>query len=77
MCICRDITVAKPLNVELPRSMVEVVTSWNLPMSRWLNKCKSWLLREIHAIALCCRHTRWFFYCPPDVNFLQMSSRVH
>ncbi|KAF4072252.1 hypothetical protein AMELA_G00260930 [Ameiurus melas] len=33
-----DITVAKPLNVELPRSMVEVVTSWNLPMSRWLNK---------------------------------------
>ncbi|KAI5614020.1 porcupine O-acyltransferase like, partial [Silurus asotus] len=33
-----DITVAKPLNVELPRSMVEVVTSWNLPMSLWLNK---------------------------------------
>ncbi|KAL6458833.1 hypothetical protein MHYP_G00323050 [Metynnis hypsauchen] len=33
-----DITVAKPLNIELPRSMVEVVTSWNLPMSRWLNK---------------------------------------
>ncbi|XP_030640047.1 porcupine O-acyltransferase like [Chanos chanos] len=32
-----DLTVAKPLNVELPRSMVEVVTSWNLPMSRWLN----------------------------------------
>ncbi|XP_016415328.1 protein-serine O-palmitoleoyltransferase porcupine-like [Sinocyclocheilus rhinocerous] len=32
-----DITVAKPLNVELPRSMVEVVTSWNLPMSKWLN----------------------------------------
>ncbi|XP_062854399.1 porcupine O-acyltransferase like [Trichomycterus rosablanca] len=33
-----DVTVAKPLNVELPRSMVEVVTSWNLPMSVWLNK---------------------------------------
>uniref|UniRef100_A0AAR2JI09 Porcupine O-acyltransferase n=1 Tax=Pygocentrus nattereri TaxID=42514 RepID=A0AAR2JI09_PYGNA len=33
-----DITVAKPLNIELPRSMVEVVTSWNLPMSRWLKK---------------------------------------
>ncbi|XP_007231920.3 porcupine O-acyltransferase like isoform X1 [Astyanax mexicanus] len=33
-----DITVARPLNIELPRSMVEVVTSWNLPMSRWLNK---------------------------------------
>ncbi|XP_035951596.2 protein-serine O-palmitoleoyltransferase porcupine isoform X2 [Halichoerus grypus] len=33
----RDLTVSKPLNVELPRSMVEVVTSWNLPMSYWLN----------------------------------------
>ncbi|KAM6976749.1 protein-serine O-palmitoleoyltransferase porcupine-like [Aplochiton taeniatus] len=32
-----DMTVAKPLNVELPRSMLDVVTSWNLPMSRWLN----------------------------------------
>ncbi|XP_043935251.1 protein-serine O-palmitoleoyltransferase porcupine [Protopterus annectens] len=32
-----DLVVSKPLNVELPRSMVEVVTSWNLPMSHWLN----------------------------------------
>uniref|UniRef100_A0A8C8RLB3 Protein-serine O-palmitoleoyltransferase porcupine n=1 Tax=Pelusios castaneus TaxID=367368 RepID=A0A8C8RLB3_9SAUR len=32
-----DLTVSRPLNVELPRSMVEVVTSWNLPMSVWLN----------------------------------------
>ncbi|XP_050016870.1 protein-serine O-palmitoleoyltransferase porcupine isoform X1 [Alexandromys fortis] len=32
-----DLTVSRPLNVELPRSMVEVVTSWNLPMSYWLN----------------------------------------
>ncbi|KTF91409.1 hypothetical protein cypCar_00009080 [Cyprinus carpio] len=32
-----DLTIAKPLNVEFPRSMFEVVTSWNLPMSRWLN----------------------------------------
>ncbi|KAM3872608.1 protein-serine O-palmitoleoyltransferase porcupine-like isoform 3-T3 [Diretmus argenteus] len=32
-----DMTVAKPLNVELPRSMVEVVTSWNQPMSRFLH----------------------------------------
>uniref|UniRef100_A0A8C7JD73 Porcupine O-acyltransferase like n=3 Tax=Oncorhynchus TaxID=8016 RepID=A0A8C7JD73_ONCKI len=29
--------LVKPLNVELPRSMVLVVTSWNIPMSRWLN----------------------------------------
>ncbi|XP_029013296.1 protein-serine O-palmitoleoyltransferase porcupine-like [Betta splendens] len=28
--------VVTPLAVELPRSMVLVVTSWNIPMSRWL-----------------------------------------
>ncbi|KAM4695686.1 protein-serine O-palmitoleoyltransferase porcupine isoform 2-T3 [Rhinophrynus dorsalis] len=32
-----DLTVTRPLNVEIPRSMVEVVTSWNLPMSRWMH----------------------------------------
>uniref|UniRef100_A0A672M470 Protein-serine O-palmitoleoyltransferase porcupine-like n=1 Tax=Sinocyclocheilus grahami TaxID=75366 RepID=A0A672M470_SINGR len=39
-----DLTIAKPLNVEFPRSMVEVVTSWNLPMSRWLNTCMKALI---------------------------------
>ncbi|XP_030047908.1 protein-serine O-palmitoleoyltransferase porcupine [Microcaecilia unicolor] len=32
-----DLRVSRPLNVEFPRSMVEVVTSWNLPMSQWLH----------------------------------------
>ncbi|XP_041860100.1 protein-serine O-palmitoleoyltransferase porcupine-like isoform X2 [Melanotaenia boesemani] len=32
-----DMSVSKPLNIEFPRSMVEVVTSWNLPMSRFLH----------------------------------------
>ncbi|KAM4021295.1 protein-serine O-palmitoleoyltransferase porcupine isoform 3-T4 [Anomaloglossus baeobatrachus] len=32
-----DLSVSRPLNVEVPRSMVDVVTSWNLPMSRWLH----------------------------------------
>ncbi|XP_074499628.1 protein-serine O-palmitoleoyltransferase porcupine-like isoform X4 [Sebastes fasciatus] len=32
-----DMTVSKPLSIEFPRSMVEVVTSWNLPMSRFLH----------------------------------------
>uniref|UniRef100_A0A672JI06 Porcupine O-acyltransferase n=1 Tax=Salarias fasciatus TaxID=181472 RepID=A0A672JI06_SALFA len=32
-----DLSVSKPLSIELPRSMVEVVTSWNLPMSRFLH----------------------------------------
>lgn len=31
-----DMSVVKPLHVELPRSMVLVVTSWNIPMSQWL-----------------------------------------
>ncbi|KAK2897087.1 protein-serine O-palmitoleoyltransferase porcupine-like isoform X1 [Channa argus] len=31
-----DMSVVKPLNVEMPRSMVLVVTSWNIPMSQWL-----------------------------------------
>ncbi|KAL1020996.1 hypothetical protein UPYG_G00007400 [Umbra pygmaea] len=31
-----DMAVVRPLNVEFPRSMVTVVTSWNLPMSNWL-----------------------------------------
>uniref|UniRef100_A0A668AHH5 Porcupine O-acyltransferase like n=1 Tax=Myripristis murdjan TaxID=586833 RepID=A0A668AHH5_9TELE len=34
---CSIICVVKPLSVEMPRSMVLVVTSWNIPMSRWLN----------------------------------------
>uniref|UniRef100_UPI00398F8B12 protein-serine O-palmitoleoyltransferase porcupine-like isoform X2 n=1 Tax=Pristiophorus japonicus TaxID=55135 RepID=UPI00398F8B12 len=32
-----DLVVSRPWKVELPRSMVEVVTNWNMPMSRWLN----------------------------------------
>lgn len=32
-----DLAVVRPLQVELPRSMVLVVISWNIPMSRWLN----------------------------------------
>ncbi|XP_064499564.1 LOW QUALITY PROTEIN: protein-serine O-palmitoleoyltransferase porcupine, partial [Pseudopipra pipra] len=32
-----DLSVSRPLRVELPRSMAEVVTNWNLPMSRWLH----------------------------------------
>ncbi|XP_037539984.1 protein-serine O-palmitoleoyltransferase porcupine-like [Nematolebias whitei] len=31
-----DLSVVKPLSVEMPRSMVLVVTSWNIPMSVWL-----------------------------------------
>lgn len=40
LVFCRDMTVSKPLNIEFPRSMVEVVTSWNLPMSNFLHTCE-------------------------------------
>uniref|UniRef100_A0A3P9N391 Porcupine O-acyltransferase n=1 Tax=Poecilia reticulata TaxID=8081 RepID=A0A3P9N391_POERE len=32
-----DLSVSKPLQVEFPRSMVEVASSWNVPMSRFLH----------------------------------------
>ncbi|XP_062854474.1 protein-serine O-palmitoleoyltransferase porcupine [Trichomycterus rosablanca] len=50
-----DLMMAKPLNIEFPRSVVEVVTSWNLPMSRWLNIYvfkKALKFGKLHAILL-------------------------
>uniref|UniRef100_A0A8C7JT50 Protein-serine O-palmitoleoyltransferase porcupine n=1 Tax=Oncorhynchus kisutch TaxID=8019 RepID=A0A8C7JT50_ONCKI len=46
-----DMTVARPLHVEFPRSMVEVATSWNLPMSRWLS---TFLRRRLADILNAC-----------------------
>lgn len=31
-----DVTVTRPLSIELPYSLVQVVVNWNLPMHRWL-----------------------------------------
>jgi len=41
-------TVTQPHNIEVPRSLVEVVVGWNLPMHRWLKQyvfkqSKAWL----------------------------------
>lgn len=44
--VCRDVAVSKPLNVAFPRSMVDVVTSWNLPMSRFLHTCELFYYHE-------------------------------
>lgn len=35
----RDLSVAKPFHIETPRSLVEVVTNWNLPWHYWLKTC--------------------------------------
>lgn len=37
----RDMTTTRVLHIELPRSLVEVVTSWSLPMHFWLKTCES------------------------------------
>ncbi|XP_060592871.1 protein-serine O-palmitoleoyltransferase porcupine-like [Ruditapes philippinarum] len=31
-----DLRVSKPYHIEVPRSLVEVVTNWNIPMHTWL-----------------------------------------
>lgn len=33
-------TVTKPWTVELPRSLVQVVVNWNIPMHNWLKTCR-------------------------------------
>ena len=35
-----DVPVTEPHNIEVPRSLVDVVVSWNIPMHKWLKKCK-------------------------------------
>jgi porcupine-like protein len=32
--------ITKPLEIEVPRSLVQVVISWNIPMHNWLKICK-------------------------------------
>lgn len=32
--------VTKPLDIELPRSLITVVISWNIPIHLWLKACK-------------------------------------
>lgn len=38
--------VTKPLDVELPRSLIPVVISWNIPIHHWVKTCK-FILRNI------------------------------
>ena len=38
-----DVPVAEPHNIEVPRSLVEVVVSWNKPMHQWLKQCNSFV----------------------------------
>lgn len=33
-------TLVRPDRIEIPRSLVEVVVYWNVPMHKWLKMCK-------------------------------------
>ncbi|XP_049649308.1 protein-serine O-palmitoleoyltransferase porcupine isoform X1 [Accipiter gentilis] len=46
-----DLAVSRPLRVELPRSMADVVTNWNLPMSRWLHTYVFQTARQLGTFA--------------------------
>jgi hypothetical protein len=35
-----NVPVTEPHNIEVPRSLAEVVISWNIPMHKWLKQCK-------------------------------------
>ena len=35
-----EVPVTEPHNIEVPRSLVDVVVSWNIPMHKWLKQCK-------------------------------------
>ena len=39
-----DVSVAEPLKIEVPRSLKEVVISWNKPMHQWFKKCMYFIL---------------------------------
>ena len=32
--------ITQPHNIEVPRSLLDVVVSWNIPMHRWLKTCE-------------------------------------
>lgn len=34
-----SVSVTNPLQIEFPRSLVQVVVSWNMPMHVWLKNC--------------------------------------
>lgn len=45
--------VTRPLDIELPRSLVPVVISWNIPIHLWIKTCKYFLFL-FSFFMLCC-----------------------
>uniref|UniRef100_A0A8B9KSP5 Porcupine O-acyltransferase n=1 Tax=Astyanax mexicanus TaxID=7994 RepID=A0A8B9KSP5_ASTMX len=79
-----DLAVAKPLSIEFPRSMVEVVTSWNQPMSQWLNTYvfkKALKLGSFQAILITYTASTllhsWFTWCNSNFHSIALCLIVH
>ena len=34
------VQITQPHDIEVPRSLLDVVVSWNIPMHKWLKTCK-------------------------------------
>ncbi|KAI8504060.1 hypothetical protein Bbelb_181280 [Branchiostoma belcheri] len=47
-----DLRVARPYHIELPRSLVEVVTNWNRPMHHWLKTLLRQRLADIFSACI-------------------------
>jgi len=43
-------TIVKPLYIEFPRSLVQVVIFWNIPMHYWLKMCMCKIISEFKII---------------------------
>ena len=49
-----EVPVAEPHNIEVPRSLVDVVVSWNIPMHKWLKNVSTIFLLKFAIF------TPWF-----------------
>lgn len=54
--------VARPAYIEIPRSLVEVVVYWNMPMHYWLKTCKffGFCLWKWVTTVIFLQHIFWF-----------------
>lgn len=72
--------VARPSHIEMPRSLVEVVVYWNMPMHYWLKTCKFDKFLSLESLYLITFFFTYFcsfsFMCMGCVsNILQMYTR--
>jgi hypothetical protein len=62
-----SLSVARPQFIEIPRSLVQVVVYWNMPMHNWLKNCEymDGLLS-----------TQSYYFCPPSWGHLHIQYTI-